>query len=143
MKRFSAAALAAATAVSLAAAPAQAATFEPLGYDSSSDVTVRDIELYGEEALEAENREAGTGVSKPFAASSRTGVLDWQDAENAQNLGYTFASSIKNDANKGYKYGTTYDIIVGSVIAVFILAIGGGAAALGLIPGVPAPALPF
>lgn len=47
-------------------------------------------------------------------------------------------SSLKNDAARGYKLGTTYDILVGTGIAAAVIAVlGGAAAAAGKIPGVP------
>ena len=48
-------------------------------------------------------------------------------------------SSLKNDANNGYKLGTTFEILLGTGIAAVLLAALGGAAYAGVIPGVQLP----
>ena len=48
-------------------------------------------------------------------------------------------SSLKNDANNGYKLGTTFEILLGTGIAALVLAVLGGAAYAGVIPGVQLP----
>lgn len=124
MKRFTAAALAAATAVSLAAAPAQAATKSP------SQVTDEEAIAYVVAAGIAEAIKPGSGFSGPYGGSSQKDLIP-----------NDISSSVRNDVANGYKVGTTYDILVGTGIALGVLALlGGGAAAAGLIPGF---ALPF
>lgn len=146
MKRIAAASLAAVTALSLAAAPAQA--LEGYNHDSSSKVT--DLQLLGYigHAIEAEADEKGTGFSKPYVQSSENDVFksssktnEGKDGKEAKDHPHT--SSWRNDANQGYPIGTTYDILVGTGIAVAVLAVLGGIAASGVIPGVTLPNLPF
>lgn len=145
MKRFTAAALAATTAISLAAAPAQAAELSDLaiGHDSSSQVTDAELTGYALAAIAAEFANKGDGFSAPYMGSSKAGLFETtSDATEAQ-ISQALQSSARNDANKGYKLGTTYDILVGTGIALAVLAAVGGAAAAGVIPGVSLPALPF
>lgn len=131
MKRITAAALAATTAVSVFAMPAQAAeTSKPA---SSSEVSDEAAAAYLVAAALAEAISPGTGISAPFKSSSDKGLVTAD-----------ITSSLRNDAYNGYKVGTTYDILVGTGIAAAVLAVlGVGAAAAGVIPGVTLPALPF
>lgn len=125
MKRFTAATLAAATALSLAVAPSQAAERK-----SPSEVTDAEVLAYIVAAGLAEAIQPGSGFSGPAAGSSEKGLLPDD-----------ISSSLKNDVANGYKAGTTYDILVGTGIALGVLVLlGGGAAAAGLLPGI---ALPF
>ena len=133
MKRFTAAALAATTALSLAAGPAQAEEgnqkdlSDIVSPNRASDVT--DAHLAGAK-LKAEARELrneGSGYSGPYKSSSEKNLVP----KSAK-------SSLKNDVARGYKLGTTYDILVGTGIAAGVLAlVGAAAAAAGKIPGVP------
>lgn len=152
MKRFTAAALAATTAISLAAAPAQAADDnlylrglnKPGG---SSAVSDEELGAYfigaglveGANELNLTDNEGVTSSIRSMAerdAKNNTERLD-NAADGA------LKSSFKNDANQGYKLGTTFEILLGTGIAAVVLAILGGAAAAGVIPGVSLPALPF
>ncbi|OHF40318.1 hypothetical protein [Corynebacterium sp. HMSC074A01] len=139
MKRIAAASLAAATALSLAAAPAQA--LEGYNRDSSSKVTDVEAGLYVGAAVIAEALQEGSGFSKPFMQSSENDVF--KSSSNDEDKEGPLASSLRNDANQGYPVGTTYDILVGTGIAVAVLAVLGGVAASGVIPGVTLPNLPF
>lgn len=139
MKRIAAASLAAVTALSLSAVPAQA--LEGYGYDSSSKVTDEEAGVYIVGAGIAEGLDEGSGFSKPFKQSSDDKVFESSSAD--ENKEGPLASSIRNDANQGYRVGTTYDILVGTGIAVAVLAVLGGVAASGVIPGVTLPNLPF
>ncbi|WP_168167110.1 hypothetical protein, partial [Corynebacterium sp. HMSC071B10] len=104
MKRIAAASLAAVTALSLAAAPAQA--LKGYGYDSSSKVTDVELGAYAGYAGLAEFTEEGKGVSKPYKKSSDSGVLDSSKGDNGTYLNGGLTSSGKNDANQGYPLGT-------------------------------------
>ena len=152
MKRITAAALAATTAISLAAAPAQAADDnlylrglnKPGG---SSAVSDEELGAYfigaglveGANELNLTDNEGVTSSIRSMAerdAKNNTERLD-NAADGA------LKSTFKNDANQGYKLGTTFEILLGTGIAAVVLAILGGAAAAGVIPGVSLPALPF
>ncbi|MDC7109003.1 hypothetical protein [Corynebacterium afermentans] len=145
MKRFTAAALAAATAMSLAVAPAQADGLNDLaiGHESSSQVTEAELTGYALAAIAAEVAKPGAGFSKPYMGSSESGLFKTDDEASEAQLNKALNSSARNDANKGYPLGTTYDILVGTGIAAAVLAVLGGAAYAGVIPGVQLPALPF
>lgn len=141
MKRIAAASLAAVTALSLSAVPAQA--LEGYGYDSSSKVTDEEAGVYLGAAAIAEALKEGSGFSKPFMQSSEDEVFKPSSEANKDSKTSPLASSVRNDANQGYPVGTTYDILVGTGIAVAVLALLGGVAASGVIPGVTLPNLPF
>lgn len=127
MKRFTAASVAAATALSLVAAPAMAAETK-----SSSEVSDLEAVGYVVGSLFAEEITPGSGVT-----SSVKNILE--DYEKGDDLS-VLDSSVRNDAAKGYKLGTTFDILLGTGIAALVLALLGGAAAYqGLIPGVQLP----
>lgn len=148
MKRFTAAALAAATAMSLAVAPAQAVEIDGeetggYGHAASSQVTDAELGVYLIAAIAAEVAKEGEGFSGPYAGSSRAGMFDTETDKDIANQGAVMKSSFQNDANNGYKLGTTYDVLVGTGIAAAVLAVLGGAAYAGVIPGVQLPALPF
>lgn len=145
MKRFTAATLAAATTLSLAVAPAQAAELSDIaiGHESSSQVTDAELTLYALAAIGAELVNKGDGFSAPYMGSSEAGIFETTSDANEATISQVLQSSARNDANKGYKLGTTYDILVGTGIAIAVLAALGGAAAACVIPGVTLPALPF
>ena len=137
MKRITAAALAATTALSLAAVPAQAEegtlneTLENLetavNPKKASEVNDAYLAAYIGQAKIRERLEPGTGYSGPYKGSSDKNLVP-----------KSATSSLKNDAARGYKLGTTYDILVGTGIAAGVLAlVGAAAAAAGKIPGVP------
>lgn len=133
MKRFATAAVAATTALSLAVVPAGAVNAgdqfpNGLGYDSSSKVSEDEAVGYAALLAIAERLEAGTGLSAPFKGSSKAGVFQTKAVENGKKSDAIFLSSYKNDANNGYKLGTTYDILVGTGIAATVLALLGGVA---------------
>ncbi|WP_293831341.1 hypothetical protein [uncultured Corynebacterium sp.] len=137
MKRITAAALAATTALSLAAVPAQAEegtlneTLENLetavNPKKASEVNDAYLAAYIGQAKIRERLEPGTGYSGPYKGSSDKNLVP-----------KSATSSLKNDAARGYKVGTTYDILVGTGIAAGVLAlVGAAAAAAGKIPGLP------
>ena len=139
MKRIAAATLAAATAVSLTALPAQAeendlqSFRDQLKPESASEVNDAYLAGYITQAKVRERLEPGTGYSGPFKSSSEKNQVP-----------KSATSSLKNDAARGYKVGTTYDILVGTGIAAAVVAVLGlGAAAAVMIPGVELPQLPF
>lgn len=139
MKRFTAAALAAATAVSLAAAPAQAANDEQLylrGLDKpggSSQVTDREVAGYiiAGGVVEAAKDEGLTN-NKGLTSSVRS-MVENNSKEANEAAGNALGSSFKNDAQNGYPVGTTFEILLGTGIAALVLALVGGAASQGLI----------
>lgn len=119
MKRFTAAALAAATSLALVGMPAEAAENKPSSETKrSSEVSDVELGLYVIGGALAEGIKEDSGVSQPFLRSSEK---DPKVVERAM-------SSIKNDVAKEYKIGTTYDILVGTGIAAAILAVLGGGA---------------
>ena len=133
MKRITAAALAATTALSLAAVPAQAEEgnqkdlSEIVSPNRPSDVTDKHLAGAKVKAEARERLNPGTGYSGPYKSSSEKNLVP----KSAK-------SSLKNDVARGYKLGTTYDILVGTGIASGVLAlVGAAAAAAGKIPGVP------
>ena len=133
MKRITAAALAATTALSLAAVPAQAEEgnqkdlSDIVSPDRASDVTDAHLAAAKLKAEARELRNEGSGYSGPYKSSSEKNLVP----KSAK-------SSLKNDVARGYKLGTTYDILVGSGIAAGVLAlVGAAAAAAGKSPGVP------
>ena len=139
MKRITAAALAATTALSLAAVPAQAEEDTLKNIENAvnpkkaSDVSDAYLAGYITQAKVREKVKPGTGYSGPFKSSSEKNQVP-----------KSATSSLKNDAARGYKVGTTYDILVGTGIAAAVVAVLGlGAAAAGMIPGVELPQLPF
>ena len=139
MKRITAAALAATTALSLAAVPAQAEEDTLKNIENAvnpkkaSEVNDAYLAGYITQAKVREKLEPGTGYSGPFKSSSEKNQVP-----------KSATSSLKNDAARGYKVGTTYDIPVGTGIAAAVVAVLGlGAAAAGMIPGVELPQLPF
>ena len=139
MKRITAAALAATTALSLAAVPAQAEEDTLKNIENAvnpkkaSDVNDAYLAGYITQAKVREKLEPGTGYSGPFKSSSEKNQVP-----------KSATSSLKNDAARGYKVGTTYDILVGTGIAAAVVAVLGlGAAAAGMIPGVELPQLSF
>lgn len=112
MKRFTAATLAAATSLALVAMPAEAAETKR---SSELDDSYVAGYIFGAEVKEI--REEGSGFSAPYKKSSEgKSVLE------------QINSSTRNDAARGYKVGTTHDILVGTGIAAAILAILGGGA---------------
>ena len=133
MKRITAAALAATTALSLAAVPAQAEEgnqkdlSEIVSPNRPSDVTDKHLAGAKVKAEARERLNPGTGYSGPYKSSSEKNLVP-----------KSATSSLKNDVARGYKLGTTYDILVGTGIASGVLAlVGAAAAAAGKIPGVP------
>ncbi|MEH0147963.1 hypothetical protein V6D40_09880 [Corynebacterium sp. Q4381] len=124
MKRFTAATLAAATSLALVGIPAQAAETDRSSETNRSSETTRSSELddsyvtgyiYGGKVKELITE--GSGFSAPYKKSSEgKSVLEQVN------------SSTRNDAARGYKVGTTHDILVGTGIAAAILAVLGGGA---------------
>lgn len=136
-RRLTAATVAAATALSLAVAPtASAYEFADPGFHKDSSSEVDDTELAGY-VLRMVTREVlskGAGISGPAMASSEAGLFNFGNETTKADLGAMRMSSFRNDANNGYKLGTTHDILVGTGIALTLLAgIGGFALSQGLI----------
>lgn len=120
-RRIVAAGLAAATALSLSVAPAQAATDSALtsSYESSSKMIQKSLK----DALDSGDQEKYDRV-----------------IGSAHSLGKFVEPSSENDYKNNYKLGTTFDILLGTGIAVAVLALLGGAAQSGQLP---LPKLPF
>jgi len=110
-RRFVAAGLAAATALSLSVAPAQA---EP------------DIELPMTSSYETSSKR----IDKRLKDANASG--DGKKISRAIDIASAFEKFMKpsydNDLNNGYKIGTTFDILLGTGVAAAILAVLGGAA---------------
>ena len=123
MKGFTAASIAAATALSLVAMPAQAA--EKKSSEISDEYAIGYI--WGGIVKDRINK--GTGLTP----SMRSILKNYKEGDDTSALD----SSLRNDAANGYKVGTTFDILLGTGITALLLALIGGAAAYqGLIPGV-------
>lgn len=123
MKRFTAASIAVATALSLVAMPAQAAE------KKSSEVSDLEAGAYVLEGIGKEVVKKGSGLTP----SMRNILKNYEKGDDTSVLD----SSLRNDAANGYKVGTTFDILLGTGITALLLALIGGAAAYqGLIPGV-------
>lgn len=148
MKRFTAAALAAATAISLAAAPAQAA--DDVVYlrglnkpGGSSAVTDAELAGYAVAAGFVEGANKADLTNNQGITSSVRDMVERDEKNNTHKFDDAskgvLNSSLKNDANNGYKLGTTFEILLGTGIAAVLLAALGGAAYAGVIPGVQLP----
>lgn len=128
MKRFTAASLAAATALTLVAMPAQAETKDNKKTSADSDIYVAGYVMRG---VVKEGLNPGTGLTPAMKSI----LKDYKEGDDISAV----ESSLRNDAANGYKVGTTFDILLGTGISAVLLAlIGGGAwaAQQGLIPGV-------
>lgn len=148
MKRTAAAVLAATTALSLAAVPAHAADDvvylrglnKPGGSSAVSDKELGEY-FFGAGFVEGANEK---GLTNNEGLTSSVRSMYQRDQENKTHK-FTDAangplkSSFKNDANNGYKVGTTFEILLGTGIAALVLAVLGGAAYAGVIPGVQLP----
>lgn len=136
-RRLTAATVAAATALSLTVAPAANADNGVTGgyqKDSSSQVTDGEVLGYMLGASLIEFISPGSGYSQPHFGSSKAGLFDIPSEGGQADLNRIMLSSYRNDANAGLKVGTTYDIIVGTGIALAILAsLGGFALSQGLV----------
>lgn len=124
-RRLTAATVAAATALSLAVAPtADAANDQSRGgyqKESSSQVTDSEAFLYAVGSGIAEKLSPGAGYSPFFKGSSEAGLLEVPSNGKVIKSPFLF-ETYRNDANKGYKLGTTFDTIVGTGVIVAILA---------------------
>jgi len=120
-RRIVAAGLAAATALSLSVAPAQAAPkpAQTSSYESSSKMVEKSLK----DAIESGDKKK---VERAI--------------NSAESLGKFLKPSSDNDQKNKYKIGTTFDILLGTGIAVAVLALLGGAAQSGQLP---LPKLPF
>lgn len=136
-RRLTAATVAAATALSLAVAPnANAYEFDDPGFhkESSSQIDDGEVFFYVLRMATREVLNNGQGISGPAKASSEAGLFNFGNETTKADLGAMRMSSFRNDANNGYKLGTTHDILVGTGIALTLLAgIGGFALSQGLI----------
>ncbi|MBP3948447.1 hypothetical protein [Corynebacterium sp. Marseille-P3884] len=118
-RRILAAGLAAATALSLSVAPAQAAV-EPAqtsSYESSSKMIHRSFE-----------RASGDQEKYNRVADRRDSLRKFLEP------------SSKNDLKNGYTLGTTFDILLGTALGFGVVALLAGAAQSGQLP---VPKLPF
>ena len=110
-RRFVAAGLAAATALSLSVAPAQA---EP------------DIELPMTSSYETSSKR----IDKSLKDANKSG--DPKEIRRAMSSADAFEKFMKpsydNDLDNAYKIGTTFDILLGTGVAAALLALLGGAA---------------
>ncbi|OHF40316.1 hypothetical protein [Corynebacterium sp. HMSC074A01] len=148
MKRTATAAIAAATALSLAVVPAYAEDAKDPGKDdtnassndnqgsssegdqqdgkkvSSSDITDEQAQQYWKD-----NKDKATGLAKP---------KEGQDEASSALL-----SSIKSDASNGWEPGKTANILLGTGIGALVLGILAVVAGGGALPGLGNIKLPF
>ncbi|MEX3505295.1 hypothetical protein [Corynebacterium sp. LK2510] len=129
MRRIATAAIAATTALSLAAVPATAQSsvkiWDGYEHDNSSDVTDAEFDDY---ILTTRIFKAVGGED----TMTSSGELSSGTAKDSADLNEALKSSYRNDANEGYKRGTTFDMIL-AAIALAILGGGGFAVYQGLI----------
>lgn len=150
MKRTATAAIAAATALSLAVVPAYAEDAKDPGKDdtnassqdnqgsssnaegedgkkvSSSDISDEDAQKYYKE-----NKDKATGLAKP------------KEGKEDQDVSSALLSSIKSDASNGWEPGKTANILLGTGIGALVLGILAVVAGGGAIPGLGNIKLPF
>ncbi|WOH94670.1 hypothetical protein [Corynebacterium urealyticum] len=122
MRRITTAAVAAATALSLATVPAaQAADGRPT---SSSQISDNDV--WGAMGLTGLILDfTGQPADKAFTSS----IMNMKEGTNVKPL----MSSFKNDIVHGYRFGTTFDILLGTGIVAVLLAGAAAAQAQGLL----------
>ena len=123
MKRFATAAIAAATALSLAVVPAQAG--EDTRQGSTAGLTDESMIQYIVDSWGKELKNPGSGVSAPHKASSESSSKRKENSPKS-DFGPFWKFAYKNDAVNNYKLGTTADIIIGTSIAAAVLAVLGG-----------------
>ena len=116
-RRIVAAGLAAATALSLSVAPAQAAVEQTSSYESSSKMIQKRLDDAGRDPKKLE-----------------------RIARDAEALGKFIKPSSDNDKKNGYTLGTTFDILLGTALGFGVVALLAGAAQSGQLP---VPKLPF
>lgn len=109
-RRFIAVGLAAATALSLSVAPAQAQNNWTSSYN----------DFFGQNG--SSSKRMGQAARKGDVAEVVRIQKEIYDARANMD------GSIKNDRANGYKYGTTFDILLGTGVAAALLAILGGVA---------------
>lgn len=154
MKRTATAAIAAATALSLAIVPAYAEDAKDPGKDdtnassqdnqgssskdgkqgdkqdgkkvSSSDISDEDAQKYYKE-----NKDKATGLAKP------------KEGKEDEDVSSALLSSIKSDASNGWEPGKTANILLGTGIGALVLGILAVVAGGGAIPGLGNIKLPF
>lgn len=153
MKRTATAAIAAATALSLAVVPAYAQdTDDPAKGDTnassqdnqdnqgsssegdqqdgkktgSSDISDEDAQKYYKE-----NKDKATGLAKP------------KEGKEDEDVSSALLSSIKSDASNGWEPGKTANILLGTGIGALVLGILAVVAGGGAIPGLGNIKLPF
>lgn len=126
-RRIVAAGLAAATALSLSVAPAQAAENQ-----SSSEISDTELKSY---LL----KQAEKGNVTPLL--KRISIREHQDPKSDSPAAQALYSSLRNDAANSYTVGKTLKILLGTGAAALILAgLGGFAVQQGLVQ---LPKLPF
>lgn len=126
-RRFVAAGLAAATALSLSVVPAQAAENQ-----ASSEISDTELKDY---LLQQARQGNVTALLK------RISIQEHKDPNSDSPAAQTLYSSLRNDAANGYTAGKTLNILLGTGAAALILAgLGGFAVQQGLVQ---LPKLPF
>ena len=127
MKRTITAAIAAATALSLAVVPAQAETAAKPDLSSNQQQSNS-----GSSNKDGEKKESSSKISNEAAiegalAGDKTKIVesivkDKDEAGQKKALG-PLASSFKSDKSNDWKFGTTFDILLGTGIAALLLVI--------------------
>ena len=128
MKRTITAAIAAATALSLAVVPAQAETAAKPDLSSNQQQCSS-----GSSNKDGEKKESSSKISNEAAiegalAGDKTKIVEsiLKDKKTADEKGKALgplASSFKSDKSNGWKFGTTFDILLGTGIAALLLVI--------------------
>ena len=119
MKRTITAAIAAATALSLAVVPAQAETPKKPELSASQQQG---------EKKESSSKISNEDAIKEALAGDQTKIVEsiLKDKKTADEKGKALgplASSFKSDKSNGWKFGTTFDILLGTGIAALLLVI--------------------
>ena len=128
MKRTITAAIAAATALSLAVVPAQAET--PAKPNLSSN---QQQDNSGSSKKDGEKKESSSKISdedaiKEALAGNKTKIVESivkgkESAEDKAKALGPLASSFKSDKSNGWDFGTTFNILLGTGIAALLLVI--------------------
>lgn len=139
MKRTATAALAAATALSLAVAPAYAeddtnGPKEDQG-SSASQAEGKDGEKTGSSDITDEAAKKYFNENKDKATGIVKSATETKEGEEPKELSDAFLSSIKSDKANDWEPGKTANILLGTGIAAAVLGLLAAVAASGAVPG--------
>ncbi|MBL7284755.1 hypothetical protein FPH17_10425 [Corynebacterium godavarianum] len=152
MKRTATAALAAATAMSLAVAPAFAEESAPNGENdttpnatdeenggSSSQGESKEGEKTGSSDISDEAAKDYFDANKDKATGIVKSSTEGKEGEDPKELSDAFLSSIKSDKANEWEPGKTANILLGTGIGAVVLGLLAAVAAGGVIPGLNLP----